>query len=209
MMLPNAGQLMLLSDGKVAAAGKRTIPFSCSLFGLCASRLAPLETMDYTFIISELRAASLFDLFRLRAALSQQLEDPDLITQVRSRLRPGMLISYFDEAQNRLIKATVIELHRTRLLVENRQDLERWSIPFGAVNIDRVETDIRADAEQQTLDRSRLKVGDAVGFRDRQNQDKYGQVVALNQKTATILTQDNQKWRVAYQFLFPVIESNE
>src|SRR5215207_3063852 len=127
MMLPNAGQLMLLSDGKVAAAGKRTIPFSCSLFGLCASRLAPLETMDYTFIISELRAASLFDLFRLRAALSQQLEDPDLITQVRSRLRPGMLISYFDEAQNRLIKATVIELHRTRLLVENRQDLERWS----------------------------------------------------------------------------------
>jgi len=54
-----------------------------------------------------------------------------------------------------------------------------------------------------------LKVGDAVGFRARQNQDKYGPVVALNQKTATILTQDNQKWRVAYQFLFPVIESNE
>lgn len=32
---------------------------------------------------------------------------------------------------------------------------------------------------------------------------------ALSQKTATILTTDNQKWRVAYQFLFPVIESNE
>lgn len=166
--------------------------------------------MDYTFIIDELRSASLFDLFRLRAALSQQLEDPDRIALVRRRLRTGMLISYFDEAQNRLIEASVLELHRTRLLVENRHDLARWSIPFGAVNIDRVETDIRAVApEQRALDRSRLKVGDAVGFRDRQNQDKYGQVVALNQKTATILTKDNQKWRVAYQFLFPVIESDE
>jgi len=165
--------------------------------------------MDYSFIIDELRSASLFDLFRLRAALSQQLEDPQRIDQVRRRLRPGMLISYFDEAQNRLVEATVIELHRTRLLVENRHDKKRWSIPFGAVNVDGVETDIRGAAEQRTLDRSRLKVGDAVGFRDRQNLDKYGQVVALNQKTATILTSDQQKWRVAYQFLFPVIESNE
>lgn len=169
-----------------------------------------IKIMDYTFIISELRSASLFDLFRLRAALTQQLEEPERIEQVRSRLRPGMLVSYFDEAQNRLIEATVIELHRTRLLVETRRDKKLWSIPFGAVNIDGVETDIRAIAqEQRALDRSRLKVGDAVGFRDRQNQDKYGRVVALNQKTATILTQDNQKWRVAYQFLFPVIESNE
>ncbi|HEV7373548.1 MAG TPA: hypothetical protein VGN95_02435 [Pyrinomonadaceae bacterium] len=165
--------------------------------------------MDYTLIISELRAATLFDLFRLRAALSQQLEEPERIEQVRSRLRPGMLISYFDEAQNRLIEASVRELHRTRLLVENRDNKARWSIPFGAVNIDGVETDIRAVAEQRAIDRSRLKVGDAVGFRDRQNQDKYGRVVGLNQKTATILTSDHQKWRVAYQFLFPVIESNE
>ena len=165
--------------------------------------------MDYSFIISELRSASLFDLFRLRAALSQQLEDPERIAQVRSLLRPGMPISYFDEAQNRLIEASVLELHRTRLLVENRHDNQRWSIPFGAVNIDGVETDIRANAEQRAIDRSRLKVGDAIGFRDRQNQDKYGRVEALNQKTATVLTSDNQKWRVAYQFLFPVIESNE
>ncbi len=71
------------------------------------------------------------------------------------------------------------------------------------MNIDGVETDIRAFAqEQRALDRSRLKVGDAVGFRDRQNQDKYGRVVALNQKTATILTQDNQNggWLTSFYF---------
>lgn len=166
--------------------------------------------MNYTFIIEELRAASLFDLFRLRAALNLQLEDPQRITQVRRNLRPGMKISYFDEVQNRLIEATVCELHRTRLLVENRHDQKLWSIPFGAVNVEGVETDIRAVmAEPVGLDRSRLKVGEAVGFRDRQNQDKYGRVVALNQKTATVLTGDQQRWRVAYQFLFPVIDSDE
>jgi len=95
--------------------------------------------MDYTFIIDELRSASLFDLFRLRAALNQQLEEPDRIEQVRKRLRPGMPISYFDEAQNRLIEATVRELHRTRVLVEKRHDRKLWSIPLGAVNIDGVD----------------------------------------------------------------------
>jgi hypothetical protein len=52
-------------------------------------------------------------------------------------------------------------------------------------------------------------VGDAVGFRDRQNRDRYGRVLALNQKTATVFTNDQQRWRVAYQFLFPVIDSDE
>ena len=85
-----------------------------------------------------------------------------------------------------------------------------WSIPFGAVNVEGVETDIGVGtAGSHGLDRSRLKVGDAVGFRDRQNQDRYGRVLALNQKTATILTGDGQRWRVAYQFLFSVIDSNE
>jgi hypothetical protein len=165
--------------------------------------------MDYTFIISELRSASLFDLFRLHAAINLQLEDPERIDQVRRRLRPGMKIRYFDEAQNRLVEAAILELRRTRLLVKNLGDGKPWLIPFYAVNIDEVETDLRSALGHNVLDRSSLKVGDQIGFRDRQNQDKYGQVIALNQKTATILTTDNQKWRVAYQFLFPVIESNE
>jgi hypothetical protein len=53
--------------------------------------------MDYTSIIEGLHVASLFDLFRLRAALTMQLEDPQRIEQVRARLRPGMPLTYFDE----------------------------------------------------------------------------------------------------------------
>ena len=41
-------------------------------------------------------------------------------------------------------------------------------------------------------------------YRDGQNRDRYGPVLALNQKTVTILTGDQQQWRAAYEFLFPV-----
>ena len=35
--------------------------------------------MDYTAVIEELRAASLFDLFRLRAVITLELEDPERV----------------------------------------------------------------------------------------------------------------------------------
>ena len=36
------------------------------------------------------------------------------------------------------------------------------------------------------LDKSQLKVGDMVGFQDNHNNDLYGKIIRLNQKTATI-----------------------
>ena len=100
--------------------------------------------MDYTAVIDELRSASLFDLYRLRAALTLELEDPERIEQVRARPRTGMAVSYFDAAFLRRVEATVRELRQTRLLVENRQDQKLWPSPFGAMNPGGVETDIRA-----------------------------------------------------------------
>lgn len=94
--------------------------------------------------MDELRAASLCNLFRLRAAISQQLEDPERIEQVRARPRTGMAVSYFDAAFLRRVEATIRELRQTRLLVENRQDQKLWPIPSGAMNPGGVETDIRA-----------------------------------------------------------------
>ena len=90
--------------------------------------------------------------------------------------------------------------------MENHADGQPWSIPFRAVNTNEVNTDISAGSEQAVPDRSHLKVGDTVGFRDRQNQEKYGRVIGLSQKTATTQTSNHERWRVAYKFLFRVIE---
>ena len=162
--------------------------------------------MDYSRVFDDLSSASLFDLFRLSMAIEQQLDKPERIAQVRVRLRPGMEITFFDGERNHLVKATIIKLNRTRLDVHNHLDHRTWSIRYCMVNLENVETDIQINAKSKGVERSQLKVGDLVGFVDKQNQEKYGYITGLNQKTVSILVNDREHWRVAYSFLFPIIE---
>ena len=164
--------------------------------------------MDYSKIIGELKQASLFDLYRLSVAINQQLENPRRLSEIKESLRPGKNISYFDDSENRLIEAKVIKLMRTRLLVENIDDQQRWEIPLYYVNLDEVNTDI-IGSPRTRLDKSQLKVGDMVGFQDKQNNDVHGKIIRLNQKTATIKTNTNTEWRVGYEWLYVVIDVDQ
>ncbi len=162
------------------------------------------NSMDYSKILEELKQASLFDLYRLSVAINQLLEDPRRLFEIKKCLRFGQNISYFDDTENRLIKAKVIKLMRTRLLVENIDDQQRWEIPLYYVNLDEVNTDI-IGSSKMGLDKSQLKVGDLVSFQDKQNNDVHGKIIRLNQKTATIKTNTNTEWRVGYGWLYLVI----
>lgn len=64
--------------------------------------------MDYTTILTELNNNSLFELYRLNVAIRQQLNDPARLRLIKNHLKAGQLISYFDEAENRLIEATIV-----------------------------------------------------------------------------------------------------
>jgi hypothetical protein len=162
--------------------------------------------MDYSGIVEALKQATLFDLYRLSVAINHLLDDPQRIARIRKRLKPGQTINYFEPVENRLIKASVIKMKRTRLLVENMHDQQRWTIPMYWVNLDEVNTDITLPS-RKGLDRSQLKVGDIVGFQDNQNNDLCGEVIRLNQKTATIRTDTGAKWRVGYEWLYFVLDS--
>ncbi len=164
--------------------------------------------MNYSRIIDDLNSASLFDLFRLYVAINQQLDDPKRIDQVKSRLRPGMKIKFFSWDKNRLLEGIVIKLNRTQCEVRCHDDQLVWNVRYCSINLDEVETDILVSTASKGISRTQLRVGDLVGFCDRQNREKYGQVIALNQKTASILVNEREKWRVAYSFLFPIIEGD-
>lgn len=164
--------------------------------------------MDFSKAVEELKQASLFDLYRLRVAINHQLENPQRIEEIRRNLKPGQTVSYFDTVENRSIGARIIRLKRTRLLVENIHDKQRWDIPFYWINLDRVDTDIVMSA-RKGVEKSQLKVGDMVGFQDKQNNDVYGEVIRLNPKTATVVTNTNAKWRVAYGLLYLVIDGEQ
>ena len=165
--------------------------------------------MDYSKIMEELKQASLFDLYRLSAAITHQLEDPKRINEIKMHLRNGQIISYFDYTENREVKAKVIRLKRTRLLVETVGDKGRWDIPFYWINLDRVDTGFGTSSARKGMEKSQLKVGDMVGFQDKQNNDVYGEVIRLNPKTATIVTNTNAKWRVGYGLLYLVIDGEQ
>ncbi len=156
--------------------------------------------MDYSKILEELNKASSFDLYRLRVAINQQLDNPQRLAEIKKYLKPGQQISYFDDKENRLIEALVLKIMRTRLLVQNIHDQGKWEIPLFYVNLHEVNTDI-IDQSQEGLSKNQLKVGDMVGFHDKQNNDVNGKIIRLNQKTATIITNTNTEWRVAYEYL--------
>ena len=165
--------------------------------------------MDYSEIVKTLETASAFDLYRLQVAIDHLLEEPKRLKAIRRRLKPGQDITYFDRGENRLVEASVIKLKQTRLLVERKDNQERWNIPLYWLNLENVETEAPILPNQVGLDKSQVGVGDRVGFENREGELLYGEVVRLNRKTVTMMVDGGGEWRVAYSLLFPVIEGQE
>ena len=159
--------------------------------------------MNYSQILNELNSASLFELFRIEQAIRRNLENPLKIQSIKDSLKVGQDIEYFVAEENRLVEARIIELKRTRALVENRHDGKLWNIPFYHINLDRADIAIRSSTGK--LDRNSLKVGDKVAFKDRKGNERFGEVIKLNQKTAGVLV-GTTRWKVGYRLLSSIIE---
>ncbi|MBF0163706.1 MAG: hypothetical protein HQL97_13465 [Magnetococcales bacterium] len=162
--------------------------------------------MDYSSILQALQQASLFDLYRLRVGIDNMLDQPERLQTVRHQLRPGMTIAYFDSRRNGLTEAIVEEVQRTNVHVIDKEGGRKWRIPLYMINLAGAETDIHVRAASEKLDKNRLKVGEAIGYHDRQNREVYGTIVQLNQKSATVVTRTGERWRVSYGLLFKVMD---
>ncbi len=160
--------------------------------------------MNYSDIVNALNDASSFDLFRIESAIRRMLDDPQRILEVKKQLRKGQEIEYFEPEQNRTVKATILEFKRTKVLVRNIDDGVRWTIPYYFINVQEIDTTIVGAGSRQGLDRNEEKVGDRVGFLDRDNNEQYGDVTRLNQKTVTVNC-GRATWRVSYNLLFKVL----
>jgi hypothetical protein len=163
-------------------------------------------SIDLKKITEELDKASLFELYLLRAAIDDQMDDPIRLHEVKRKLRPGQEIEYFDQNENKLFRAKVVKIKRTRVVVENEDDNRLWAIPFYAVNLDNIAIEAVAKADKLGISKSQLEVGAKVGFRDNNNKEHYGEVVKLNPKKAVIKEGDNIMWRVPYIMLENVID---
>jgi hypothetical protein len=162
-----------------------------------------LKPMDFNLILTELQQASMFDLFRLQAAIGRLLDDPERLIAVKLALRPGMEITYFDEQRNRLVPARILKIRKTRAVIQDLETGKGWTIPLYMINIENQNTDI--DTKPQSVDRLSLKVGDTVGFTGKDDEELFGTIIKLNPKRAKIQT-ENGIWAVPYSMLFTVID---
>lgn len=162
--------------------------------------------MDYNLILSELQKASTFDLYRLQAVIAKLLDDPERVIAIKRQLRPGMEITYFHQEENRLIPARLLELRKTRAVVQELQSERRWTIPLFMINLQGADTDIAP--RKDGLDRLSLRIGDTVGFTGRDGEEVFGTLIKLNPKRAKIQTTKGV-WAVPYAMLFAVIEGEQ
>ncbi|MCB1932634.1 MAG: hypothetical protein KDI45_09200 [Candidatus Accumulibacter sp.] len=161
--------------------------------------------MDFSDVIKALNQASAFELYRMRAAIDRVLAQPHWLDSIRSRLRVGQTISYFDPQANTACAAQIIELRRKHALVLESATQKRWLIAYAAINVDGADVEIR-EQPRQGLGRNEVAVGEVVGFIGRDQQQRSGRVLRLNDKTVTLQC-DRQQWRVSYALLHRVVDA--
>lgn len=162
--------------------------------------------MDYSQIIEVLNNASGFDLYRLRSAIDNMIDDPQRLIEVRLSLRLGQNIEYYEPSHNRVYEGVVEKIKQTRVVVKCKDDGRRWDIHACAINLRKVAVDIDQH-RTKGLTRNEISIGERVGFIDNAGNECSGKVLRLNPKTVTVACEhENGTWRVSYCLLHKVIE---
>ena len=129
--------------------------------------------MNFAALLNAMNQASGFELYRLRAAIDRVLADPKWIIAIRSQLRIGQEIEYFDARANKLRPAQVREFRTKEVLVRETDTGEHWLIAYTAINLEGVDVSIR-DNPPQGLSRHEVAIGDTVGFLDHEHRQRSG-----------------------------------
>ncbi len=162
--------------------------------------------MNFSDIINSLNQASAFDLYRMQAAIVRVLDDPKWLQAIQTRIQVGQEVSYFSVKANTLKRARFLELRRKQVILRDLDDAQSWIIDYAAINLDGADVQIR-EHKSQGLGRNEVAIGETVGFLDRDQQQRTGKVIRLNDKTVSLQC-GNSQWRVAYSLLHRVVDSD-
>lgn len=162
--------------------------------------------MDWHDLMSTLASqASDLELLQLRTALDHLMLQPNRIMAIRRHLHVGQEVDYLDVRDNRMRKGRVIEFKPDQLLIHAAHDLKyRW-MPYASVQIDATSMPAQQTTAPMRARREDFAVGDTVSFEGRDLIRKFGTVVRINQKTASLLCEDGLEWRVSYALLQRVV----
>lgn len=161
------------------------------------------SSIDYSKIKDFLANATLYELGRFSKVLLNEINNPKRIAAVRNQFKEGDKIEYFSCKNNRVVSGIVERKTPTTVWIQNCTDGRRWTMGYERIKLD--SRDFVFSQKQGKLDRNSLAIGDSVGF-NHDGTQITGLIERLNGKTASLITTDRKKWRVAYAYLYFVIE---
>lgn len=160
--------------------------------------------MDFTEVMRLLQDETPYNLYRIKVAIENEIENPEHIKTMRKQFAIGDQITYFDQGSNSLISAVVLDKMVKNVRVKNLRDQKVWILPYYMINVEKKESDIHMVHNEKPT-KNHFKIGDSVGFNNDGTQ-YFGIVTKLNHKTASLVTRDNKCWRVSYGLLFKVLD---
>lgn len=157
--------------------------------------------MDLHELMGSLQQAADLDLLRLYTGIDHLLQHPARILAIRQRLHLGQEVQYLSMRENCMHPGRVIEFRPNEVLIQ-AEDHKYWWLPYAAIQID---ASMAPPPQPQKPDRSEFALGDTVSFEGRDLIQRFGTIVRINQKTAS-LSCDGQQWRVSFALLRHVVD---
>lgn len=161
------------------------------------------EVVNFENLTSFLNGASLHEIYRVSVALFNELENPKRIFAIKNSIKVGQQVKFFDGRTNVTETGEVVSKDIKYVSLRTSQSLGLWKIPYHMLVIDSREFDF--SSKGKGLNKNEIQVGELVGF-NKDGEEIIGKVERLNQKTVSLVTKDNHKWRVSYSVLYNIID---
>ena len=160
--------------------------------------------MDLQDAMHSLQNASDLDLLRLNTAIGHLLRNPARIMAIRRHLHLGQEVDFWNIRDQRMQHGRIIAFKPDQLVVQTESPRLHWTILYAAISIDPSAMPPPPPPERRTT-RADFARGDNVGFEPQDMIARFGTIIRLNQKTATVATEDGMEWRVGYGALRRVV----
>lgn len=166
------------------------------------------ENLNFAEKLEEYKEYTLFDLYRLGSLINKIITDPIRNSEVKKLLRVGMEVSYFSEEQNTEMLIQIMSVEKKRAKAKRVYDGATMSIPFYLLNIKNINKKF-TEPPSSGVRKEDLKIGEVVTFNPGAGaEDKFGIIMRLNDKTATLRVDRVETWRVGYAQLFKIIDGD-
>lgn len=160
--------------------------------------------MDLQDAMHSLQNASDLDLLRLNTAIGHLLRNPARIMAIRRHLHLGQEVDFWNIRDQRMQHGRIIAFKPDQLVVQTESPRLHWTILYAAISIDPSAMPPAPPPERRTT-RADFARGDNVSFEPQDMIARFGTIIRLNQKTATVATEDGMEWRVGYGALRRVV----